>query len=272
MSSNLVRTVKALVFGKASVKDVGLQLRELTVDQQALVLASAYQDRLERATPGEYDHVAETDGRRVSNLLAELPDPRPTFHALIEAGDTELALNVVRSHLGEYSGMAEYLTANQIRVMIRKDPFMKGNIETRVLYIAHTLLVETPMGNKAVHRFFDHFRLGRAMMVLIKDLAESGNEDASVIMRAAAEREIKVLPEVEVEDLEVLLGLKTEVSLSNDEFGLGTDKSLDLPLTQEETDSMEELDEAKKEYEDAQSWDATDDFNSRRPASEDDDD
>ena len=66
MSTNLERTVKALVFGRASVKDVGLQLRKLAVDQQALVLASAYQDRLERATPGEYDHVAETDVYKMS--------------------------------------------------------------------------------------------------------------------------------------------------------------------------------------------------------------
>ncbi len=256
--SRVMGEAKELVFkGGVFPENVAQKMNGLSPSQKALVLFEARDAFLEHVGPEERDNVAETSGRRVEHVLVSLDDMTATLSALI-GQDPEFVLTVVRGHAGEYSAVAEHITAEHIEELFAKDSLMHGNDRrSRLITLCHTLVIEgEPLSDyhdtdeledgDAVVEFFNDYELGRQLIGELTVLAAGGDEDAQHIVRVASGRGIKrVSDHASTRDTPEVLGSPGERQESDeivDEFvdTLDDDELWDLPVFDEGAESDDE--------------------------------
>lgn len=124
-------------------------LLTLPADSRALALSAAFTTSLEGIRPREASDAAEHNGRRLEMVIDCLPetDSAQLIHDLIDAGDIELVLSMVRGNAAATSTAARYLNKELVAELFAKDPEThlvdRETNPARLLYLAWTLIVES---------------------------------------------------------------------------------------------------------------------------------
>lgn len=214
MSGSMAQAADSIFDRSVSVKQAGLILRQFQPEQQALILASAFDAKLNELGATGFHDGAESHGRRIEKVIVELDDEgvERLVRELIESGDTEMVWQIVRGHAGDYSGVAEHLTADLIREMfaLDHDPSLQ-----RLMLMCQTLICETRPDNEAVNEFFISEE-GQNILTILKS-NEDGDENIPVILRTAyLDRGIEVSEE-KLADAEHVANLPDEPEDEDDD-------------------------------------------------------
>ncbi len=187
MSTELVVAKQKIFDAKVPANEAGQFLATFGHEQQALILRSAWDELIGKLSPDEYQEVVEREGRRLEWIMVEQDAPQDVIATLIEAGDVDLVMNVIRGHAGEHSAIAEHLTVDLINEMFTTDA---DKSFSRRLMLCYTLLCETKLQNEAVNEYFTNHPSARALLAEMAIMADRGEEDAATVIRFAHERDI----------------------------------------------------------------------------------
>lgn len=185
-----------------SAQNAAKALALLPPPQQALAIAAAFNRAMEDANKGDASNAAEHLGRRIEKVMDELPDFQATLQEMIEAGDTEVVLNMVRGRVGEEdSSAAQHLDVGLIALLFEKDADMndRGEHGARLVNMAWTLVKGTPVEHRGVNLFFLATEEGQELVQELRAM-DGCDEEIQQILRSLREREYHLPTDTEEDE------------------------------------------------------------------------
>ncbi|KKR48559.1 MAG: hypothetical protein UT86_C0004G0043 [Candidatus Magasanikbacteria bacterium GW2011_GWC2_40_17] len=193
------KAINLALTGAGTPEEAAKSLLALPQKARSLVLRQVYDASLAGVDPSSASDKAMEQGRKIGRVIESLPltDCHLVITDMIENGDTELVLAIVRGNAADSSAVAERLTAELVAELYVKDT--KTNLldghpsATRLLYLTWTLIMES--SGRGILEFFSNdtsypvqlpdgqYHLDRNDILRpIKLLARGGDEEASSLL------------------------------------------------------------------------------------------
>lgn len=189
---SLVKQTAGLVLlDSANPAEAASRLLALSAEQRTLAIGSAYGQAMDGAPEARASLWAEKQGRRLEKVLDEMPDKEvaETIRALIQAGETDAVLSMLRGRAGEISTVAPFLSEELISELFEKDADLNDDEATvfnsRLITITWTLVMEAK--SKTAIRYFSSHEEGKKWWDMLVGLAGAGDEDAQQIIKGGEE-------------------------------------------------------------------------------------
>jgi hypothetical protein len=166
----------------------------LPPESRALVVAGWYERRLEGVPADEIDDESQRVARSLEETMDEMPDGESTatMHAMLDAGDIDIALNMVRGNAGQLSSTVAHLTSEHLIALFTEDPdqehklTVEGDLKytdsVRMITLMYTLTVEVGERLPSVEEFL-HSLTGKTLLNSLRWSAQTDDEDAQEILR-----------------------------------------------------------------------------------------
>ncbi len=196
---------KCLISPEADLKDVAQKLMQLSSQAGAMAITASYLTVMNNYHLSDVDDQNLRIAHKLEKVLDEMNDDQRAelINEMLNAGDLELILSMVRSNASQYSSVVPYLTQEMIAKLFAHDAFAqlhanedqnenqtRPNYE-RILELAWTLVCECECSTAV--RFFmsddeydtpvDNFVLsGKKLLNIFYGMMRNGDENASTFI------------------------------------------------------------------------------------------
>lgn len=190
-TSLVKQTARLILLDSANPAEAANRLLALSKEQRVLAIGSAYGQAMDGAPKARASLWAEKQGRRLEKVLDEMPDKEEaeTIRSLIQAGETDAVLSMLRGRAGEISTVAPFLSEELISELFEKDADLNDDDESffnsRLITITWTLVMEAK--SKTAIRYLFFHEEGKKWWDMLVGLAGAGDEDAQQIIKGVEE-------------------------------------------------------------------------------------